>query len=188
MWISSKWLTNSTYIFSNGTHSSCGRDNVHHIPDDEADCLMDLAYGCLPFSLLELKRTEICIVTVKSHGHRDISDHRQLHQLLDSLTHWGRVTQICVSKLTIIGPDNGLSPGRRQAIIWNNAGIFLIGPSGTNFSENLIGIQTFSFKKMHFKMSSAKCRPFCRDLNVSTKTDCIIDTLWTESIRDLCFL
>ena len=27
-----------------------------------------------------------------------------------SLTHWGRVTHICVSKLTIIGSDNGLSP------------------------------------------------------------------------------
>ena len=33
------------------------------------------------------------------------------------LTHWGRVTHICVSKLTTIGSDNGLSPGRRQAII-----------------------------------------------------------------------
>ena len=33
------------------------------------------------------------------------------------ITHWGRVTHICVSKLTIIVPDNGLSPGRRQAII-----------------------------------------------------------------------
>ena len=32
------------------------------------------------------------------------------------LTHWGRVTHICVSKLTIIGSDNGLSPGGRQAI------------------------------------------------------------------------
>ena len=31
--------------------------------------------------------------------------------------HWGRVTHICVSNLTIIGSDNGLSPGRRQAII-----------------------------------------------------------------------
>ena len=39
------------------------------------------------------------------------------------LTHWGRVTHICVGNLTIIGPDNGLSPGRRQAIIWTNAGI-----------------------------------------------------------------
>ena len=32
-------------------------------------------------------------------------------------THWGRVTHICVGNLTIISPDNGLSPGRRQAII-----------------------------------------------------------------------
>ena len=59
------------------------------------------------------------------------------------LTHWGRVTHICVSKLTTIGSDNGLSPGRRQAIIWTNAGILLIGPLGTNFSENLIEIYTF---------------------------------------------
>ena len=53
---------------------------------------------------------------------------------ITNLTHWGRVTHICVGNLTIIGPDNGLSPGRRQAIIWTNAGILLIGPWGTNFS------------------------------------------------------
>ena len=47
-----------------------------------------------------------------------------------SITHWGCVTHICVCKLTIIGSDNGLSPGRRQAIIWTIAGIFLIGPLG----------------------------------------------------------
>ena len=76
------------------------------------------------------------------------------------LTHWGRVTHTCVGKLTTIGSDNGLSPGRRQAIIWTIAGILLIGPLGTNFSEILIGIQTFSFKKMHLKMLSAKWRPF----------------------------
>ena len=46
----------------------------------------------------------------------------------DELTHWGRVTHICVGNLTIIGSDNGLSPGRRQAIILTNAGILLIGP------------------------------------------------------------
>ena len=39
------------------------------------------------------------------------------------LTHWGRVTHICVCNQTIIGSNNGLSPGRRQAIIWTNAGI-----------------------------------------------------------------
>ena len=69
--------------------------------------------------------------------------------LNNSLTHWGRVTHICVSRLTITGSDNDLSPGWRQAIIWTNAGILLIGPLVTNFSENLIEIQTFSFKKMH---------------------------------------
>ena len=51
------------------------------------------------------------------------------------LTHWGRVTHICVGNLTIIGSDNGLSPGRRQAIIWTNAGILLFGPLGSNSSD-----------------------------------------------------
>ena len=82
------------------------------------------------------------------------------------LTHWGRLTHICLGNLTIIGSDNGLSPGRRQAIIWTNAGILLIGTLGTNFNEISIEIQIFSFKKMHFKMSSAKWRPFCLGLNV----------------------
>ena len=82
-------------------------------------------------------------------------------------THWGRVTHICVGNLAIIGSDNGLSPGRRQAIIWTSAGILLIGPlPGANFSEILIGIQTLSFKKIHLTMSSAKWRPFCPGLNV----------------------
>ena len=50
-------------------------------------------------------------------------------------TQWGRVTHICVGELTIIVSDNGLSPGRRQAIIWTNAGMLLFGPYGTNFNE-----------------------------------------------------
>ena len=47
---------------------------------------------------------------------------------------------ICVNKLTIIGSDNGLSPGRRQAIIWTDGWILLIGPLETNLSEILIEI------------------------------------------------
>ena len=85
------------------------------------------------------------------------------------LTQWGRVTHICVGKLTIIGSDKGLSLGRRQAIIWTNDGILFIEALGTNFSEILIGIQIFSFQKMRLKMSSAKWRPFCLGLNVLTK-------------------
>ena len=72
------------------------------------------------------------------------------------LTHWGRVMHICVRKLATIGSDNGLSPGRRQAIITTNAGILLIGPLGTNFSEILIKIYTFAFKKVHLKVSFGK--------------------------------
>ena len=85
---------------------------------------------------------------------------------MGGLTHWGRETHICVGKLTIIGSDNGLAPGRRQAIIWTNAGIFLIGTLGTNFSKILIEILSFSFKKMRLKVSSAKRRPFCLGHNV----------------------
>ena len=77
------------------------------------------------------------------------------------LTHWGHVTHICVSKLTIIGPDDGLSPGRFQTIIWTNTGILLIGPSKTNFNETLIEIYVIPFKKMHLKLSSGNWRPFC---------------------------
>ena len=84
------------------------------------------------------------------------------------LTHWARETHICVGNLTIIGSDNGLSPGRRKAIIWTNAEILLIGPLGIIFSEILIGIHIFSFMKMRLKVSSAKWRPFCLALNVLT--------------------
>ena len=98
--------------------------------------------------------------------YQNIMKQRPCFTCLWNLTHWGRVTHICVSELTIIGSDNGLSPGWRQAIIWNNAGLLLIEPLGTNFSEISIGIQTFSFKKMHSNMSSAKWRPFGLGFNV----------------------
>ena len=72
---------------------------------------------------------------------------------------------MCVCKLTTIGSENGLSPGRRQAIIWTNAGTLLIQTLGTNLSEILGKIHSFSFKKMHLKMSSAKGRLFSLGLN-----------------------
>ena len=84
------------------------------------------------------------------------------------LTHWGRVTHICVGNLTIIGSDNGLSPSWRQAIIWTNAGILLIGSLATNFNKILIEVHAFSFKEMHLKMSSGKWPPSCLGLSVLT--------------------
>ena len=83
-----------------------------------------------------------------------------------SLTHWDWVTHLCICKLTIIGSNNGLLPGRHQAIIWTNDGILLIGPLGTNFSEISIAILTSSFKNMFLEVLSAKWRPFCLSLNV----------------------
>ena len=62
--------------------------------------------------------------------------------LQNILSHWLRVTHICVCNLTSIGADNGLSPDRWKAIIWTNTGIVLIGTLGTNFSEILIEIYT----------------------------------------------
>ena len=75
------------------------------------------------------------------------------------------MTHTWVRKLTIIGPDNGLSPGRRQAIIWTNAGIWLIGQLRTNFSELLIAINTFPSNNA-FENVVGKRLPFCLGLNV----------------------
>ena len=68
------------------------------------------------------------------------------------LTHWGRVTHICIGKLTIIDSDNYL----------NQCCYIVNCPLGTNFSEISNEIQTF----LHLKMSSAKCCSFCLGLNV----------------------
>ena len=80
------------------------------------------------------------------------------------LTHWGRVTHICVSKQSIIGSDNGLAPGRRQAIIWTNTGILFNGTLWTNFSEirNLyIFIQENAFQNVVRNMAAILFRPQC---------------------------
>ena len=106
---------------------------------------------------------------------------------MTNLTHWGRVTHICVSKLAIIGSDNGLSPGRRQAIIWTNAGILLIRILGTNFSEILSEIRAFSFKKMRLKMASAKWRRLCLSLNELMPPRIVRLTVWLFYFA-VCFL
>ena len=98
-------------------------------------------------------------------------------QLIEAEWH----TCVCVGNLTIIGSDNGLSPGQRQAITWTNVGILLIGSLGTNFSEIIIEIHIFSFKKIHLKMSSGKWRPFCLGLNVLRRFQAKIIPLPTEN-------
>ena len=109
------------------------------------------------------------------HAQLIVFDYLTLHPDTDTrvantlLTHWGRVMHICVNELPITGSDNGLSPGRRQAFIWTNAGILLIRTLGINFSEILSEIHTLSFNKMYLKMSSGKRRLFCLGLNLITE-------------------
>ena len=84
------------------------------------------------------------------------------------LTHWGRVTRICVINLS---PHwfrkwllAWLAPSHYLNQCWNIVNSKL----RTNFYEILSKIHMFSFEKMHLKMSSGKLWPFCLDLNVLT--------------------
>ena len=70
--------------------------------------------------------------------------------------HWSRVTHICIGDLIIIGSDDGLSPGRRQTIIWTNVGILSFWHLGTNFNDILFEIRKFSCKNINLKMPSEK--------------------------------
>ena len=78
--------------------------------------------------------------------------------------------------------DNGLSPIRRQVIIWTNAGLLSIGPLGTKFSEILIKIQNFSLAKMHLNISSAKWRPFCPGGDELTKQSVCMLNVWMAGL------
>ena len=92
-----------------------------------------------------------------------------------------KVDQHAGGKWLIHDTNNGLSPGLHQAIIWTNDGILLI-----------IKSHSFSFKKMHLKMSSGKWRPFCLSLNVLTVVYCDkkgypIQTLYNAAQYNMIF-
>ena len=99
--------------------------------------------------------------------------HQQDWAMSGISTHWGRVTHICVRKLTIIGSDNGLSPGRRKAIIWTNAGILLIRSLGTNFNEmnrnSNIFIHENAFESVIWKIAAILSRPQCVKILASSQ-------------------
>ena len=76
-------------------------------------------------------------------------------------THWGRVTHIYFSKLTISGSDNGLSPGRHQTIIWTRAGILLTVPTGQYSVESeskFIHFHPRKFKRPRRPAQRVLCR------------------------------
>ena len=62
--------------------------------------------------------------------------------------------------------DNGLPLGWHQTIIWTNAGLLLIGPLGTNFSQIVfrnsnIFIQENAFENVIWEMSAILSQPQC---------------------------
>ena len=124
-------------------------------------------YYCMQFDIWLLranyKKCQLpwCYIDVNGSRKERARSERHVNSLKPSDAY------ICIRKLIIIGSDNGLPSGRRQANIWTNPGILLIGPLGTNVSEILIEIPTFSSKRP-LKIY-AKWRLFCLGFNVLTR-------------------
>ena len=131
----SRWLNQMQHSFVISIYTGCLvtklQSNPHYM---HRGCKKSNVYTCVNTQ----QRSTFCLNT-------EIMDTRSLRPPVFGLIHWGRVTHICVGKLIIIGSDNGLSPGRRQAIIWTNAGIWLMGPLGT-------------FIHFHSRKCTCKCR------------------------------
>ena len=73
---------------------------------------------------------------------------------------------ICNSKLTIIGSDNGLSPGQHQVIIWTSARILLIAPFTNKLQWNLnqntkLFINENALENVVRKMAAILSQPRC---------------------------
>ena len=69
-----------------------------------------------------------------------------------SFTHFPLVPIYVSVNWVSIGSSNGLSPVWRQASIWTNDGLLLIGPLGANLGEIQIKMLKFSFMKMHLNL------------------------------------
>ena len=82
------------------------------------------------------------------------------------LTHWGRMTHICIGDLTTIVSDKGLSPNQRQVINCTNAEVLLIEPLGTKFYGNFnrnsyIFIQANAVENITRKVADILSWPQC---------------------------
>ena len=78
------------------------------------------------------------------------------------LIHWGRVTHTCISKLTIVGSDTGLSPSHYlnqcQDIVYRT----LTNILQWNFNRNsYIFIQENAYENAIWKMEALLSRPQC---------------------------
>ena len=118
-----------------------------------------------------------CVSTPETHQLIEVEWHTHTHIYVYVYIY------ICVSKSTIVGSDNDLSPGRRQAIICTNDGILLIRPVGTNFNELL----SSKFKYFHRRKYALK---YCQILPISPRPQCVNATYWflMDSYRSIPML
>ena len=140
--VSYHWVDSNSHVQSQMTHAmtvttaSVYIDQVNKIPDTNLILILDILWRCATLSTNHCSSVEIIL----------------LYQFCHVFIHnWGRMAYIYIGKLTTNGSDNGLAPSRRQII----AEIL-------HFNRN----QTYSLKKICLKMSSMKCCPFRRGLNV----------------------
>ena len=110
---------------------------MHFLKNENVWNSVKIALKFIPKGLIDDKTALVQVMTWRWTGNKPLHAEWRIY--------------ICVNKLTVIGSDNGLSPGRRPTVIWTNAGILLIGPMGTNFNEILIEIVIISFKKCIWK-------------------------------------
>ena len=76
------------------------------------------------------------------------------------LTHWVRVTHLCVSELTIIGSANGLSPSHYMYQCWNNVNSNLRNKLQWNLKRNsCIFVQENAFEYVVCEIASILSRP-----------------------------
>ena len=117
--------------------------------------LHSLSPGCLLYCINLSSDFCVSLMTVTRHGAPQVS----------VLLPWQTgVTQCGLRQWT--GSAIGLSLGQRQTITWTNDDLLSVATLGRNLSQIWNQIQKFSFKKLHLKMLSAKCQPFCFSLNV----------------------
>ena len=98
--------------------------------------------------------------------HRNVAYSCVLHILF--LIHSDRVAPICVDNLNIRGSDNGLSPGRHQAIIWTHVVNWTLrNKFRWNFNRNSnIFIDENTFENVVCEMLSISSRALCVDIQI----------------------
>ena len=96
---------------------------------------------------------------------------------------------ICIGNVTTIVSNNGLSPNWHQGNIWTNAEILLIGPLGTNLSEILIQIHSFSFiENVVRKMVAILFWPQCVQKVIDFTACCPDDIMTQKPLLYQCFI